>query len=259
MLLNKIKKTMTGFRQDLLHNNAYLLPLRFFIGIGWIRASLEKLTTSGWPQGIALEEFFNKQLSSSSVVFPFYQRLITNVFSPHAHSLSWTIMIGQMLVGLAILTGTLTNFALIWGLFMNLNFILAGQVTPSAFYVVIQAVLFISNAGVIIGLDRILSRRISFCFLSAQTARGSRFLRLEKVCFLLTALVAAAIAAAAIPYIRDYGPGSVEDPAMLMLVLSFVTGLTALITGVQIHSRAAIYEAPVRRIRMDTDLEQAGS
>jgi len=34
----------------------------------------------------------------------------------------------------------------------------------------------------------------------------------------------------AIPYIRDFSPHSVDDPAMILLVLSIIIGLSALIT-----------------------------
>ncbi len=70
------------------------------------------------------------------------------------------MVIGQLLVGAAILLGLFTNAALLGGLFMNLNFILAGAPNPSAFYFVIQVALFIGGTGAIIGLDQLLGRRI---------------------------------------------------------------------------------------------------
>ena len=229
------KKVLAGVRQDLQKPSAYLLPIRLFIGIGWIRASLEKFTTSGWPQGIVLKNFLHQHLSSGSVVFPFYKNLIANLFAPNALILSWIIMVGQLLVGLAILSGTLTGFALLWGVFMNLNFILAGEITPSAFYIVIQVILFVSSIGAVLGLDKILSRRIPFVFLCAQSCRNNQFWRSEKGFYLLSTLIAAVAAVAAIPYIRYYGPNSVEDPAMLVFILSFVIGMVCYITGSRIH------------------------
>ena len=70
-------------------------------------------------------------------------------------------MIGQLLTGIAIGLGLFTNLALLGGLFMNLNFLLIGRVNPSAFYIVIQTVLFVGDAGMILGLDVLLASRIA--------------------------------------------------------------------------------------------------
>lgn len=222
-------------RNELQKDNVYLLPLRLFIGIGWIRASLEKIITPEWLNGTELTKFFYQQLSGGEVVFPYYRHLITSLFAPHSLALSWIIMIGQMLVGLAILFGAFTNFALLWGLFMNVNFVLAGMVSPSAFYIVIQTALLVANAGAVFGLDHFLSRRVSFSLMSAQAGRDRKFWRLERACFFLASLLAVVIGAISIPFIHDYSPHSVDDPAMLMLILALITGLSALVTLLQIQ------------------------
>jgi thiosulfate dehydrogenase (quinone) large subunit len=236
MLPKLLKRVMSWIHHELKRENAYLLPLRIFIGTGWIRASLEKAGTPGWIDGPPLLGFLNGHLNSGSVVFPFYRNLMTDVFVPGAATMSWIVMIGQMLVGLAILFGVLTNFALLWGIFMNLNFILAGEISPSAFYIVIQTVLLVANAGFTFGFDRYLSTRFPISFLTAQPGDIRRYWKFEKVCFFLAALASIVIGLLSVPYIRDFGPHSVSDPAMLMLVLSVVTGMTAYITGSRIQS-----------------------
>jgi uncharacterized membrane protein YphA (DoxX/SURF4 family) len=108
-----LQPTRRWLQRQLKSEAAILLPLRLFIGIGWIRAGLEKLIDPGWPAGFALAQFFHEQMASGTVVFPFYQHLLRDVFVPHALGLSWLIMIGQLLTGIAIMTGTFTNLALI--------------------------------------------------------------------------------------------------------------------------------------------------
>lgn len=225
-----IQQSRRWLQSQLQSEAAFLLPLRLFIGIGWIRAGLEKFIEPGWPQGTALAQFFNEQLASGTVVFPFYQHLLRDVFMPHVLGLSWLIMIGQLLTGIAIMTGTFTNFALLAGLFMNLNFILAGRVTPSAFYIVIQIVLLVGNAGYVLGMDHFLAKRIPVGLLVSQPYAARSYARLERRLFMLLALLTPLFGLASIPYIQDYGPHSVDDPAMIMLVLSIVSGFTALIT-----------------------------
>ena len=217
---------MGEFQRD----SAYLFPLRLFIGIGWVRAGLEKYIDANWQNGSALVTFFNQQVSGGHVSFPFYQAMIRNFFTPQALSLSWVIMIGQLLVGIAVLAGFFTNFALLCGVFMNFNFIFAGQVNPSAFYIVIQMALFIGNAGAIIGIDQFLSRKIPVCFLVAQTDGIRKLLCVERATYLTMAILSLGGALFAIPYIRDFSPHSVDDPAMILLVLSIIIGLSALIT-----------------------------
>jgi uncharacterized membrane protein YphA (DoxX/SURF4 family) len=156
--------------------------------------------------------------------------MIQDLFNPHALTLSWVIMIGQLLVGVAILAGIFTNFALLCGLFMNFNFIFAGQVNPSAFYIVIQMALFIGNAGAIVGIDQFLSRKIPVCILVAQPTGARKLLRVERATYLAIAILSVGGALFAIPYIRDFSPHSVDDPAMILLVLSIIIGLSALMS-----------------------------
>jgi thiosulfate dehydrogenase [quinone] large subunit len=252
-----LQPTSRWLQRQLKSEAAILLPLRLFIGIGWIRAGLEKLIDPGWPAGFALAQFFHEQMASGTVVFPFYQHLLRDVFVPHALGLSWLIMIGQLLTGIAIMTGTFTNLALMAGLFMNLNFILAGRVTPSAFYIVIQIVLLVGNAGYVLGVDQFLAKRIPVGLLVAQPYATRGYARMERRLFMILALLAPLFGLASMPYIQDYGPHSVDDPAMIMLVLSIISGFTALITyfkfprperrEVVIRDRSREVTRPVRR------------
>ena len=236
----QIDPVLKYVQMTLLAENAYLLPMRFFIGIGWIRAGLEKLIEPGWLNGSELTSFLNTQLSGNMVVFPFYRHWIESTFLPGALTLSWAISAGQLLVGLAVLSGTLTNFALWWGLFMNLNFILAGQVTPSAFYVVIQIILLLGNAGAVMGFDQMLRRRIRARFLVAQSETSARWARFERRLILVLGLLSLVGGVMAIPFIRDFSPHSVDDPAMILLVLSVFTSLSAMITYLRLPDSADV-------------------
>lgn len=208
---------------------AYLLPLRLFIGIGWLRAGLEKCFDPSWHTGAALSAFFGEQLESGLVVFPFYQTLIQSVFEPHIALLCWSIMLGEVLIGLALLSGTFSNLALLGGMLMATNFILAGQVNPGAFYIVIQLILFIANVGAILGVDYWLSRTIPYTVLVAQPKFQQTYRSGEKWSFLALAGVSAFIACAVVPYIRDYSFGSVSDPAMILFVLAMIAVCSFLI------------------------------
>ena len=122
-----------SIKEDILKNTVFLLPLRLFIGLGWIRAGTEKIVSEQWISGEILNNFFIAQLSNGSIQISFYIQCIEQFFIPNVQSLIWIIVIGQLLAGVSIFFGIFCNFGLLGGLFMNLNFILAGSINPSAF------------------------------------------------------------------------------------------------------------------------------
>jgi thiosulfate dehydrogenase (quinone) large subunit len=207
-------------RQAARVDGANLVPLRLFIGLGWLRACAEKVIEPGWRDGSSLVTFLSGHVSAGDVAFPWYETVITQVYLPHAATLALLIVLGQLLAGMAIATGILTNAALLGGLFMNLNFLLAGAPNPSTFYIVIQAALLLTNAGAILGLDARLAKTIPFPLLAAQphTERGRCRWRAPALPIGAISLVTAVYALA---HIRDWSPaGSVEDPAMIVAILA---------------------------------------
>jgi thiosulfate dehydrogenase [quinone] large subunit len=224
-------RVLRFFKQELCKEGAYLLPLRLFIGLGWLRASAEKIVDPDWLGGAALAAFLQEKLAGDHVVFPFYRALIADVFLPNAAALSWIILIGQLLAGAAILLGLFTNAALLGGLFMNLNFILAGAPDPSAFYFVIQVALFIGGTGAIIGLDALLSRRIRTPLFVAKVGIKSWHFRSKERALLGLAVLSFGLAAYFLAHVRTYDPGlSVEDPAMILTVLFTLSSLQAFVS-----------------------------
>jgi len=208
-------------RIDLHSERVLLLPVRAFIGLGWLRAGVEKLADPDWLNGATLTGFLTDQFVGGQVVFRFYAGLINAVFLPQAQLLSGILMIGQLLAGLAILAGCFSTAALVGALFMNLNFLLAGVPNPSAFYLVIQLALLLANAGAVVGGDAWLGRFPWLAWLTARppmlvpTARRRAWMQLL---MLLLCILSAAGAATAI---SDFSPaGSVHDPAMILTILS---------------------------------------
>ena len=207
-------------RGELAGDRIFLVPLRAFIGVGWLRAFAEKAIEPGWWDGAGVSDFLRHQLAEGSVVFPAYRVLVTEVFLPHAAAFGWMVMVGQLLAGLAILGGVFTTAALLGGLFMNLNFLAAGAPEPSAFYIVIQILLLLMGAGAVVGADAWLSRAVRHPLLVAQpatrrrsppgapAARGAM-------------LLALAVAGYGLAHVTDWSPGgSIHDPAVVLVVLA---------------------------------------
>ncbi|UCH61488.1 MAG: hypothetical protein JSV61_08400, partial [Anaerolineales bacterium] len=111
-----------------------------------------------------------------------------------------------------------------------INFILAGQVSPSAFYVVIQTILFLGNAGLVFGLDHFLGRKIPLRLLVARPESSVSWDWIERPSYLILSLLSLGAGLLAFPFIQDFSPHSVDDPAMIMLVLGVFASLSFLIS-----------------------------
>jgi thiosulfate dehydrogenase [quinone] large subunit len=214
---------------ELRQSGAYLVPLRVFIGIGWLRACAEKIADPGWGNGSSVGVFLTQQLDQGQIVFPFYQRLVVGAFLPHAAWLSWVILLGELLAGLAILSGCLTNAALLGGLFMNLNFLLAGRPDPNAFYIVIQMVLLLEHTGSILGVDALLKRYLAHPLVVAQHLPRGPAQRIEGPLAGVLAVGCAGTALYAFAHIVHFAPDeSIRDPAAVLCVLAVVGCIAAL-------------------------------
>lgn len=203
----------------------HLAILRLFIALGWLRAGLDKFLSPDWSSGEPLERFLTDQAAQGLVVFPFYRQLIDHVFLNHTLLLSAFISVGQLAVGIALTLGLFTPFALIAGLFMNINFMLAGAVNPSAFYIIIQAILLYSRAGQILGLDLWLAKHIAIPWLVSQAkTAGSQMVSLSAA--LISMLFAFYCFKFRKPFVFH---ASIEDSAlMLALLLVLIAALFVL-------------------------------
>jgi thiosulfate dehydrogenase (quinone) large subunit len=210
-------------RAELMKEGAYLLPLRLFIGLGWLRTGVEKLIDPAWHSGAKLTSFLSGQLEQGHVVFPWYRQLVEQTFLPNAALLSLIVLLGELLCGIAIMAGCCTNGALLGGLFMNANFLLAGVPDPSAFYIVIQVLLIAGAAGAICGADTLLQRRVAWPLLIAHDRASRRAGRRRDLLLLLLTALALLSSIYASFYIQTLDPGrSVKDPAMIIVILSLV-------------------------------------
>jgi hypothetical protein len=224
-------------------DGAHLLPLRLFVAFGWLRAAAEKSLDPNWFDGTVLSSILNAQLQTDQVAFPAYAWLISHLFLPSAPMLAWIILIGQILVGLGLVFGAFSRGALLGGLFMNLNFIAAGMLGPSVFYVVIQIMLLTSSAGRIFGLDGVAHQNVMLRSLvqpaGKRLGRHRAQFRISRHVLLAMAVVFTVLALLALPYAKDFSPkGSIHDPAILMCMIGlFAAGqcLIRAIRGFSVH------------------------
>lgn len=215
---------------ELQKRDAILLPLRLFIGLGWARAGVEKLIDAQWLSGASLQDYLQTQITAGVVAFPFYESAMTVIFEQYAYGLSLVIAVGELCAGLAIIFGFLTRTALFAGLFMNLNFILSGTVSPSAFYIIIQMVLLPSNVGKVLSVDSVLDKiqtkttENSGQNIATIQQKRNLFFGGSILCVLLTIVTA--------PFVQTLDPKhSIEDPAMLLIILLCLLNVLCLTLG----------------------------
>lgn len=127
------------------------LIIRLYVGYQWITAGLEKLSgysftfdasfgqkiSSPWVfgahDGAAIKGFVAGALAQTGGPHPavqgWYASFLQSVVLPNAAVFAYLVTFGEVLIGLGLIFGVLTGIAAFFGVFMNLNFLLAGAVS----------------------------------------------------------------------------------------------------------------------------------
>ncbi len=138
------------------------LAVRLYVGWEWINAGWAKVTSPLWigaEAGKPLIGFVTNALAKTAGPHPdvqgWYASFLTEVVLPNATVFSHFVAVGEVLVGIALLTGFLVGISAFFGVFMNLNFLLAGAVSINPFLLIAGIFLILARrvAGHI-GLDR---------------------------------------------------------------------------------------------------------
>ena len=176
---------------------AFVIPLQLFLGAGWLRAAISNSTQPNWWSGGYLREFLIDQTST----IPWYRAFLDYVVEPLSPAVSILVVAIEVIVGLALLLNYRPLLSLAVGSVLNLNFMLAGAVNPSAFYMVIAGAMLLWHIDSGVPMAR------------------------KGVIFRWSAVAAVASLVLLGPFVREIAPMHViEDTAM---VLIFVAALFA--------------------------------
>ena len=117
-------------------SSIFWFVLRIYVGWIWLLAGWEKIQNPAWvgtSTGQAITGFINEALSKTIGPHPdvqgWYANFLNGIVLPHAAGWSYLVAYGEFLVGLGLITGTVVGIAAFFGLFMNLNFLMAGTVS----------------------------------------------------------------------------------------------------------------------------------
>lgn len=112
------------------------LIVRVYLGWIWLEAGWGKFNNPAWigdNAGAAMIGFAEKALTKTGGAHPdvqwWYAWFLENAVLPYPVVWAYLITFGEMLVGLALIAGLFVGIAAFFGVFMNLNFMLAGTVS----------------------------------------------------------------------------------------------------------------------------------
>ena len=126
------------------------LLARVYVGWQWLEAGWEKIHSSAWVgtnAGSAMSGFINGALNKATGSHPdvqgWYAYFLQHLVLPHVSTWSHMVSWGEFLVGVALILGIFTGIAAFFGLFMNLNYLLAGTVSTNP-------ILFVLSIGILL-------------------------------------------------------------------------------------------------------------
>lgn len=142
------------------------LILRVYLGWSWFQAGWGKVGNAAWMEsGVALQGYWTQATQvgpQSPIAFGWYRTFIE--FLLEGGHYTWfapLVVIGEIVVGTALIIGAFTGIAAFFGGVMNFNFMMAGTAStnPLLYTIAILLMLAWKVAGYY-GLDRVLLPRI---------------------------------------------------------------------------------------------------
>lgn len=142
----------------------FWLVVRLYVGYEWLTAGWSKVASDAWvgsDAGSALTGFLNGALAKTAGSHPdvqgWYGDFLQNIVLAHPALWSNIVAYGELAVGIALILGIFTGIAAFFGLFMNLNYLLAGTVSvnPILFTLSIGLIMAWKVAGYV-GIDHYL-------------------------------------------------------------------------------------------------------
>ena len=139
-----------------------LAGLRIYLGVIFAIAVYPKLMAK--PSFAVILNGFLTHFALQNAQ-PFYQRILQNLIIPNVSTIATLIVVGEVAVAIAMVTGTATRLAAVIAMFLATNYMFSKGLwwwNPSsndAAFFMIALVLALSAAGRTFGIDSILAKR----------------------------------------------------------------------------------------------------
>lgn len=138
-----------------------LLPLRLYVGIVFLVAGFAKVGDRMLSHPDIMIRLFKPVIENPEYPYGFYRAFFHGAIEPNPGLFAFLVVLGEILVGAALVSGTLTRLACGFGIFMVANYFLAFNnhwfppSNPTTF-ALIQLVLILVGAGRAYGMDHYL-------------------------------------------------------------------------------------------------------
>ena len=127
------------------------LLLRLWLGYEWLTAAWGKWIEGGWVgegAGGAVKGFAQGAIAQTTGEHPqvtgWYASFLENVVVPNAALFSYLVILGETLVGIALLLGAFTGIAAFFGVFMNASFLFAGTAGANPLMAIVAILLVLA-------------------------------------------------------------------------------------------------------------------
>lgn len=176
---------------------AWVFMVQLFFGFGWLRAAAEKIVDPSWWDGSSLAVFIGFQTDAA---LSWYQPILDHWIAPNPTWILFGVVLLQLVAAATLISGRFYGYGLAIGMFLNLNFLAAGVVNPSVFYLLGQGAVALWLAEV-----------------AATNRHVPRFLT-------GVALFGYALAMVSLPDIWTIHPADViQDPAVMLIFVATIT------------------------------------
>ncbi len=155
-----------------------ILPLRFFLGITFIYAGLDKVTSSTFFNPNGGPQYIGNQLQFAASNSALLGGLLSNVVVPNAVFFGWFIALAEIWIGLATILGVFTRLTAVLGAVLSATLWLSLSGGLSQYYLDSDPIYFFAWVTLILvgwgsyGLDSLLIREEKKEALLDQIARG---------------------------------------------------------------------------------------
>lgn len=133
--------------------------IRVYLGYEWLSSGWEKIYGGSFDAGGFIQGAIHKTSGEHPAVQPWFGSFLEHVALPHVSVFNVLVPWGEFLVGIGLILGVCTTFAVLMGMVMNFAYLMAGTVSTNAQLLLLEIFVIVSgyNAGRI-GLDYFLFR-----------------------------------------------------------------------------------------------------
>ncbi len=172
-----------------------LLP-QLFLAAGWLRAASAHSFDGGWWSGAEIRGFVAHETSAA---IGLYRPFLNHVVLSFPTLTALIVVALQLVAGIFLIMNYKPMCAVLIGVFLNVQFLMAGAVNPSAFYLVLALVVVLWR------MER-----------SSSLSTSRKLTR-------LVAIAAGVTTVFMLPFIASLSPDrAIEDPAAVLIFISLL-------------------------------------